>query len=156
MVNDDDTINAGVERFLNLKRSKVFKGQAMDSPGRRVLVVDDEWLIRWSLAEALNDAGYAVTQASDGQSAVQVLQEETVDVVLLDYRLPDSSDLQLLSRLRSLAPDARVIMMTAYGSPEMTREALALGALRVVHKPFDMQKARALVDQASRQGSDQP
>jgi DNA-binding NtrC family response regulator len=127
--------------------------QPVEVRGQQVLVVDDEPLIRWSLAETLTTAGYRVSEAADGRSAIRILEEldDHIQVVLLDYRLPDSSDLQLLSRVRALAPHAAVILMTAYGSPELAREALAQGALRVVHKPFDMRTARTLVEQAASQ-----
>ena len=71
-----------------------------------VLVVDDEALIRWSLAEMLGERGYAVTEAGDARMAVAAIEraEEPFDVVLLDYRLPDSADLRLLEKVRRLAP----------------------------------------------------
>ena len=119
-----------------------------NSPSLRVLVVDDEPLIRWSLAETLAGSGHAVIEAADGESAVRTLTDGPVDVVLLDYRLPDSHDLTLLSTVRRLAPSSQVIMMTAYGTPEVTSGALALGAYRVVSKPFDMRDLAALVQQA--------
>jgi DNA-binding NarL/FixJ family response regulator len=68
-----------------------------------------------------------------------------IDVVLLDYRLPDSDDLALLGRIRHAAPDAAVVMMTAYGTPEMINGALALGAQAVMTKPFDMHDLPAVV-----------
>jgi DNA-binding NtrC family response regulator len=113
----------------------------------RVLVVDDELLIRWSLRETLSDRGYAVAEAEDGRAAVRVLTAgaELPDVVLLDYRLPDSDDLALLSRIVSLVPDGRVILMTAYGTPEVAQAALERGAFRVLLKPFEMQDLTALV-----------
>jgi DNA-binding NtrC family response regulator len=116
---------------------------------KRVLVIDDEPLIRWSLAETLSAAGCDVRQAGDAGSAERMLAQldDEISVVLLDYRLPDVVHLQLLSRVRALAPHARIILMTAYGSPEMTREALASGASRVIQKPFDMKTVRALVEQ---------
>lgn len=115
-----------------------------------VLVVDDELLIRWSLREVLADHGYSVTEAADGQSAIRSLTvgDGFPDVVLLDYRLPDSSDLVLLATIRKLAPQAHVILMTAYGTPEVTKGALDLGAYRVVSKPFEVQDMAALVQQA--------
>ena len=115
-----------------------------------VLVVDDEALIRWSLAEMLAERGYAVTEASDARMAVAAIQEaaEPFDVVLLDYRLPDSSDLRLLERVRHLAPTAQVIIMTAQNSPELARAAAAWGAYRVINKPFEMESVAALVKQA--------
>ena len=115
-----------------------------------VLVVDDEPLIRWSLAESLTERGYEVTEAGDGRMAVAAIETAVrpFDVVLLDYRLPDSADLRLLERVRSLAPSSRVIMITAHNSPELTLGATALGAYRVVTKPFEVDMIAALVNQA--------
>ena len=115
-----------------------------------VLVVDDEPLIRWSLSETLAEAGHRVTEAGDRESAIRALTErsEAPDVVLLDYRLPDSNDLGLLAMIRQLAPRTQVILMTAFGTPEVTNGALELGAFRVVGKPFDMRDLAALVLQA--------
>src|SRR5215467_16231211 len=94
----------------------------------RVLVVDDEALIRWSVCEVLVDSGHAVEEASDGASAVRKLSGgEPFDVIVLDYRLPDSNDLQLLERIRRMSPLSVVIMMTAFSTPEMMSGALKLG-----------------------------
>jgi two-component system response regulator AtoC len=122
---------------------------AKNSPSRRVLVVDDEALIRWSLSESLADVGYEVTEAGDGASAVMQATGETFDAIVLDYRLPDSNDLHLLERILQLQPSAAVVMMTAFGTPEVTAGALKLGAYRVVAKPFDMHDMVSLVAQAS-------
>jgi DNA-binding NtrC family response regulator len=104
-----------------------------------VLVVDDEALIRWSLAESLTEAGYTVLEAGDGASAVaQASNGHVFDAIVLDYRLPDSNDLHLLETIRGLQPKAAVVMMTAFGTPELTSGALRLGAFRVVAKPFDV------------------
>ena len=109
------------------------------SPSPRVLVVDDEALIRWSLSESLSEAGYAVIEAGDGASALaQASNGHVFDAIILDYRLPDSNDLRLLERLRDLQPNAAVVMMTAFGTPEVISGALKLGAFRIVVKPFDV------------------
>jgi DNA-binding NtrC family response regulator len=117
----------------------------------QVLVVDDESLIRWSLAEVLADAGHLVDEAGDGESAVALLSDgKRFDVVLLDFRLPDSSDLDLLKKIRGLSPASTVIMMTAFGTAEMVEGALKLGAYRVVPKPFDVHDMAKLVADAPR------
>ena len=115
-----------------------------------VLVVDDEALIRWSLAEMLGERGYAVTEAGDGRTATAAIENaaEPFDVVLLDYRLPDSADLRLLEKMRRLAPTSQVIMITAHNSPELAQGATALGAFRVISKPFEVESLAALVDEA--------
>ncbi|HEY0283938.1 MAG TPA: response regulator [Vicinamibacterales bacterium] len=115
-----------------------------------VLVVDDEALIRWSLAEMLGERGYAVTEADNARTAVAAIEkaEEPFDVVLLDYRLPDSADLRLLETVRRLAPSSQVIMITAHSSPELALGAAALGAYRVISKPFEVESLAALVHQA--------
>ncbi len=115
-----------------------------------VLVVDDEALIRWSLSEALTDRGYAVTEAGDACGAVAAIERaaEPFDVVLLDYRLPDSGDLRLLATIKRLAPASRVIMITAHNSPELAQGATALGAFRVISKPFEVESLAVLVGEA--------
>lgn len=124
------------------------------SPPLRVLVVDDEALIRWSLVQTLRDSGHEAVEAVDGRTAVQALSDAPLpfDVVLLDFRLPDSTDLILLSRLRQLAPRTQVILMTAFGTPEVVEAALDLGVFRVVGKPLEMTEVSALVSQAHAAG----
>ena len=118
----------------------------------RVLVVEDELLIRWSIAETLAHAGHVVIEAEDGATAIRALTNarEPVDAVLLDYRLPDSNDLTLLATLRQLSPGSAVILMTALGTAEVTNGALDLGVYQVVHKPFDMHDLEPLLLEACR------
>ena len=120
------------------------------SAPRRVLVVDDEPLIRWAIAETLGGLGYSVVEAGDGESALEVVARASkpFDVVLLDYRLPDSDNLTLLSTIRRKAPDSRVIMMTAVGTPDLVEGALERGACCVMNKPFDMRDLAAAVQYA--------
>ena len=116
----------------------------------RILVVDDELLIRWSLGEALTAAGYAVVEGRDAAEARQAIrdQDHKPDVVVLDYRLPDSNDLGLLTTIRNEAPTVPVILMTAYGTAEVVKGALDLGAYRVVSKPFEVHDMASLVTEA--------
>jgi len=116
----------------------------------RVLVVEDELLIRWSIAETLARAGHVVIEAEDGATAVRALTEavEPVDAIVLDYRLPDSNDLALLATLRRLSPGSAVILMTAFGTPEVAQGALELGAYQVLHKPFEMHDLESLLLEA--------
>lgn len=117
---------------------------------RQVLVVDDEALIRWSVSEALADAGWIVRQAATGaeaRAAADTLRGCPF-VVLLDLRLPDVADLSLMRDLRAHRPDVPVVIMTAHGTPEQTRVAREVGVFRVVDKPFDIATVLAVLDAA--------
>jgi DNA-binding NtrC family response regulator len=128
-----------------------FSSLAAKNPAvAHVLVVDDERLIRWSLAETLIQRGHIVTEAGDAKETLRVVTRaaDRPDVVLLDYRLPDSNDLRLMAAIKRQVPEIQVILMTAYGTPEITTGALALGAYRVVSKPFEVQDLAKLVQEA--------
>jgi two-component system, NtrC family, response regulator AtoC len=120
------------------------------SPAPRVLVVDDEPLVRWSVAETLGARGYQVHEAGSGASAIRALMGPpgTTDVVLLDLLLPDYCDLSLLAVLRGVAPTVPIIMMTAFATPGLVERARKLGALTVINKPFDMNELAPLIRQA--------
>jgi two-component system, NtrC family, response regulator HydG len=90
-----------------------------------------------------------VSEAADAAAARSAMTGSGVpDAVILDYRLPDSNDLGLLTAIRHGAPSAAVIMMTAYGTTEMINDALDLGAYRVVSKPFEVHDIADLVASA--------
>jgi len=113
-----------------------------------VLVVDDERLLRWSVAETLTARGYDIVEAGDARSAMQEFGDgDRTDLVLLDLRLPDVSDLRLLVRIRQKGPQVPVILMTAFPTREIVEEADALGAT-VLIKPFDLDALVAGVERA--------
>jgi CheY-like chemotaxis protein len=117
-----------------------------NSPPARVLVVEDELLIRWSLCEVLRGCGAAVVEAADARAAIERLhQDGGFDVAVLDLRLPDCSDLRLAIQVRQALPAARLILMTAFGTPELRERARALGVAHVVDKPFDLESMAALI-----------
>jgi DNA-binding NtrC family response regulator len=104
----------------------------------RVLIVDDEKLIRWSIAERLAKEGFATSEAGDGGTAITVLGGEPVDLVLLDLKLPDADGLTLLRQFQGRAPDLPVVIMTANSSIDTAVEAMKLGAHDYLTKPFNM------------------
>jgi CheY-like chemotaxis protein len=112
----------------------------------RVLVVDDEPLIRWSISESLTDLGLDVAQAADAASALRKVTTATLpfQVVVLDLRLPDMHDLSLLSTLRQLLPHARLVLMTAFGTDDVFAQAELIGA-EVLNKPFELEQLARLV-----------
>src|SRR5215216_3111227 len=112
-----------------------------------ILVVDDEQLIRWSLASRLSDEGYKVLEAETGAEAVKRAREG-VDLVLLDFRLPDSDGLSILKQLKEHDPETLVILLTAYSSVNTAVEAMRHGAYHYVNKPFDLDAIVLLVEKA--------
>jgi DNA-binding NtrC family response regulator len=113
----------------------------------RLLIVDDEPLVRWSVAETLGETGYDIDEADDAESTVRALLDggRPPDVVLLDLRLPDCSDLSLLATVRRLAPTATVVLMTAFPTREIRERALELGAACVLDKPFELDDLDGLI-----------
>ena len=111
-----------------------------------VLVVDDEPLIRWSVAESLGDLGFDVEEACDAASALRIVTSAALPfhVVILDLRLPDMHDLSLLGTIRQLLPEAHLILMTAFGTPELVEDARKIGA-DVLSKPFELADLNRLV-----------
>jgi len=118
------------------------------SSGRlRILVVEDEALIRWALRQALAGRGHDVVEAADGFHALEAIQAgPQFDVVLLDFRLPDRHDSSLLEDVRRHAPDAAVFMMTAYSDETMRAQAHALGARAIIDKPFHIDPLIAFIE----------
>jgi len=117
----------------------------------RVLIVEDESLIRWSLRQKLQEQGYDVSEAEDGAAALRMFESTDAgvfDVVLLDFKLPDMTGLDILRRLQTLDHDAVVIMLTAYSSLERAVEAVKLGAYDYIAKPFDMDHLMLVVSKA--------
>jgi two-component system, NtrC family, response regulator AtoC len=114
---------------------------------RRVLVVDDEDLIRWSISERLRSDGHEVVEAGTAAEALEKAQIG-VDLVLLDYKLPDEDGVSVLRKIRELDPDTLVIMLTADKGVETIVVAMKAGAFDYVTKPFDLEDVAVRVSHA--------
>jgi DNA-binding NtrC family response regulator len=122
-------------------------------PGR-ILVADDEKLMNDFLKEILTRKGFTVDQAFDGDAAVAMLHGSTYDLVLSDKKMPGGDGMDVLKAALRLQPQARVIMMTAYGSVESAVESMRIGAFDYVMKPFDADRLEEVVDRALSPGGD--
>jgi len=104
---------------------------------KTILIVDDEKHYPMILAEVLQEEGYACFTAASGMEALDIFENEFVDLVLTDVKMPGMDGIELLSRIKEISPDAPVIVMTAYGSVEKAVKAMQEGAYTFITKPFE-------------------
>jgi DNA-binding response OmpR family regulator len=114
----------------------------------RILVVDDEPAIGWSLRELLVDDGHEVEVSASVETAIETCGHFQPDAMLLDVRLPGRDGLSALPDLQALAPQARVIVMTAFGDLETAVRAVNGGAFEYLVKPFDLERVSQVVSRA--------
>src|SRR5579863_10025940 len=117
-------------------------------PAEKVLIVDDEKLVRWSLRQKCEEWGYHVLEADNGSAALRVAHHESPDLVLLDVRLPDASGIDLLEQMKKSGDARAVIMITADPQLEDVKTALKLGAYDFVGKPLDFDELAVTVKNA--------
>jgi len=103
----------------------------------RVLVVDDEKLIRFTLRESLAEEGYVVHEAADLAEAIAVCARHRIDCAILDHKLPDGDGFALMTTIQEMHPGVPVILMTAYSTIQKAVEAIRRGAFTYVNKPFE-------------------
>jgi two-component system response regulator AtoC len=120
---------------------------------KRILIVDDEKLVRWALNQKCTEFGYQCVEAETGQAGLQSLQTESVDAVLLDVHLPDMSGLQVLEKLKQAGETRSIIMMTADPQLDDVKAALRLGAYDFVSKPINFDELNVTLQNAIEAGS---
>src|SRR6516165_1631812 len=117
-------------------------------PAEKVLIVDDEKLVRWTLRQKCEEWGYRVLEADNGSAALKVAHNESPDLVLLDVRLPDASGIDLLEQIKKAGDARAIIMITADPQLEDVKHALKLGAYDFVGKPLNFDELSVTVKNA--------
>ena len=114
----------------------------------RILVVDDESLMRDFLSESLTSNGYEVDSAENGAMALELMKNDSYDVILTDFKMPKATGMDVLRKSREKMPDCKVIIMTAYGTIENAVEAMKIGAFDYITKPFSVEEILLVVKRA--------
>jgi two-component system, NtrC family, response regulator AtoC len=117
-------------------------------PRTKILIIDDEKLVRWSLQQKLGREGYDVESAPTGEEGLNLIREDGFDLVLLDLRLPGMDGVQVLQEIKTLERDIAVIMLTAETSIARAVECVRLGAYNYLCKPFEFDEVRVALEKA--------
>ncbi|MGO9008170.1 MAG: response regulator [Beijerinckiaceae bacterium] len=118
------------------------------SDKNRILVVDDDEVVRWSYLRSLQSLSCNVAAASDGEEALQTMEQHPFDVVLLDMRMPGQDGLSVLRAIKQKWPESEVVIITGYPTVDSAKEAVRLGAYDYVAKPVGPQDVINVTDNA--------
>ncbi|MFO0879986.1 MAG: sigma-54 dependent transcriptional regulator [Gemmataceae bacterium] len=131
-----------------MKQSSGTEELTVHGTGLHILIIDDEEAVCWALERALGRQGHSVAVAASAEQAFSLVRQRTPEVVILDVRLPGMDGLTALPLLRERAPDAAVIVVTAFGSLPTAVQAVEGGAFDYLAKPFDLDQALDAVQRA--------
>jgi DNA-binding NtrC family response regulator len=112
----------------------------------KILVVDDEPIVRESLRDWLSDSNHDVLIADNGPRALELIEKERPGIALIDLVMPGMNGIDLLKKAKELSPEIEVIIITAYGSIPTAIDAVKQGAYDYIEKPFCPEKAELLID----------
>ena len=111
----------------------------------KILVIDDDSIIRTLLSNSLSKSGYVVITANDGESGIQKAESEKPDIVITDYQMPGLTGLDVLNELKKTQPGIPVILLTAHGDVALTIKSIQLGAYDFIEKPIQMQEMLEII-----------
>lgn len=115
---------------------------------KRILIIDDEKNMRWAIKKALEKEGYIIYEAANGKEGLEKVEEIYPDLILLDLRMPVMDGMEALERIKEINKDIAVIMLTAHGTMESAIDAMKLGALDYISKPFDIEELKIQIKKA--------
>ena len=120
----------------------------MKKNGIKILVVDDDEIVREVIISLLSSEGYAVRSAKDGLDAIEILKMENINLVITDLRMPGADGIEVLKEALKMDPDRAVIILTAYGTLDTALKAIREGAYDYMTKPFKMEEMIIRVNNA--------
>lgn len=115
---------------------------------KKILIADDEKNMIWAMKNALKNENYDIITANDGLEAIELVKETLPNLVLLDLRMPKKNGMEVLKEIKSFDEGMSVIIITAHGSMESAVEAMKIGALDYISKPFDIEKIKIKIEKA--------
>ena len=115
----------------------------------RILLIDDEDLIRWSLKDSLEKAGYEILEADSGEAGLEIIKTKNIPLIILDMVLPGENGLNILKKIKRIDDRIQVIMITAFGSIETAVETIKCGAYDYLTKPFNLDEIVLKVERAA-------
>lgn len=114
-------------------------------PNKSILIVDDEAIVRESIRDWLQDAGYQVSTATSGEEATQIVDKQDFGIIIIDVRLPGMNGIKLLQAIKQVKPEIKSIVITAYPTAEYAAEAKKLGAIDYLIKPVAPDELEQLI-----------
>jgi DNA-binding NtrC family response regulator len=115
---------------------------------KKILIADDEKNMIWALKKALKSEEYSVITALNGREAIEQVENQSPDLVLLDLKMPEMDGLEALKRIKEISPTISILMITAHGTMESAIEAMKMGALDYISKPFDIEELKIQIRKA--------
>jgi len=115
----------------------------------KILVIDDEQLIRWSLEKHLSAQGYKVFTAESGEEAIKIHGTQSPDLIFVDNKLPKMQGLEVISKIKAIDEETIIVFMTAYGSIETAVKAMKFGASDYVNKPFSLSEIDFIIEEVT-------
>jgi len=115
---------------------------------KKILIVDDEEIVRYSFRKFFREPGYEIMEAANGLEAISAIKKEMPDLVLMDIEMPGLNGLEAIQRIKDLNPQLPVIIMTAFGTSERVIAAMKYGAFEYLEKPFDVVRLKAVIFEA--------
>jgi CheY-like chemotaxis protein len=112
---------------------------------KKILIVDDEKLVRWTIQQSMVEENFRFVSASTGTEAIEKMREEPFDIVITDFVMPGSNGIEVARSARQLHPDSKIIMITAHESMLDREEASSAGVSSIINKPFMVREVRKAI-----------